>query len=442
MRLRAGLFLLVMLLPPAGCISWGQVRPAVNYGPDIETVQKLLTQDASFSAAEREQAESAFSDLRKRADGLSVAAFQLEVARLFALAHNGHTMLVAGLWPSQFNRIPVRMQRFADGIFIIDADNPTLIGRKVVSVDDQAIEDLRQRFGEFWGAVPAKRDDWLGYWLESPELLHAAGMARHVDRLSLRLQDGQGSNTTATLKATVQPPAHGRYAFFHSSRLVEHLGANLVSNTTIPLYLAEPDKLFRYASLPEWNAFYLQLRYNIDVGKQRVNEFVEAATAAIKEQKPTHLIVDLRLDSGGDLNTTRAFMQALPPLLPGNGRIFAITSGRTFSAGIASLGYLKQAGGDSVIIVGESIGDELEYWAEGNLTELSVSKAEVLYATERHNYQTGCPEPDCHGSIRRHPIRVQSLAPDLLTPLRYEDYRRGIDPALAAITAEIQRGQK
>ena len=415
---------------------------AAHYRADIEIVQKLLAQDASFSTAERRQADAAFTDLQKRADGLSAAAFQLEVARLFALAHNGHTMLVHGLWPSQFNRIPVRTQVFADGVFIIDADNPTLIGRKLVALDGHNIEQVRRRFGEFWGAVPAKRDDWLGYWLESPELLHAAGIARHADRLTLRLADAQGRKTTTVLTAAVQPPAHGRYAFFYRSRLVEHLVANLAPGTTAPLYLAEPNKLFRSASLSQWNAFYVQLRYNNHVGEQRVNEFVEAATATIREQKPTHLIVDLRLDSGGDLNTTREFMQALPTFLPENGNVFAITSGRTFSAGIASLGYLKQAGGDRVVIVGEPIGDELEYWAEGSLTALPVSKAEVLYATERHNYQTGCPEPDCHGSVRRHPIRVQSLAPDLRTSLRYEDYRRGIDPALAAITAQIQREKK
>ncbi|MHC1766448.1 MAG: hypothetical protein AB9869_19460 [Verrucomicrobiia bacterium] len=119
------------------------------------------------------------------------------------------------------------------------------------------------------------------------------------------------------------------------------------------------------------------------------------AARAISVEKPTHLIVDLRFDSGGNLNTTRDFMQALPTLVPESGRIFAITSGRTFSAGIASLGYLKQAGRDRVVIVGEPIGDELEYWAESRLTELPISKAEVLNATERHNYQTGCPEPDC-----------------------------------------------
>lgn len=415
---------------------------SADYRADIEIVEKLLAQDISFSAAERREAEAAFADLRQRADGLSVAAFQLAVARLFALAHNGHTMLVAGLWPSQFNRISARTQWFADGVFILDAQDPMLIGRKLVALDGRAIEDLRRRFGELWGAVQAKRDDWLGYWLESPELLHAAGLADHPDRVTLHLADGQGRKSTAVLTAAVQPPAHGRYAFFHRSRLIEHLGANLAPNTPVPIYLAEPDKLFRAAPLPQWNAFYLQLRYNTHVGRQRVNEFVEAATAAVKEQRARYLIVDLRLDSGGDLNTTREFMQALPTFLPPNGRIFAITSGRTFSAGIASLGYLKQAGGDRVTIVGEPIGDELEYWAEGSLVELPICKAEVLPATERHNYQTGCPEPDCHGSIRKHPIRVRSLAPDLLTPLRYDDYRRGIDPALAVITAQIQRGQK
>jgi hypothetical protein len=115
-----------------------------------------------------------------------------------------------------------------------------------------------------------------------------------------------------------------------------------------------------------------------------------------------------------------------------DGRIFALTSGRTFSAGIASLGYLKQAGGARVTIVGEPVGDELEFWAEGDMLELPVSKAALLYATERHNYVTGRQEPDCHGSVRNHPIRVTTLEPDMAAPLTYADYRAGRDPALAS----------
>ena len=107
-----------------------------------------------------------------------------------------------------------------------------------------------------------------------------------------------------------------------------------------------------------------------------------------------------------------AFMQALPGLARG-GRLYAITSGRTFSAAISSLGYLRQAAGDRLTIVGEPIGDRLEFWAEGDIMQLPGLGAMLLYATERHNYMTGCPEPDCHAAIRDHPIRVASSQPDL-----------------------------
>ena len=84
-------------------------------------------------------------------------------------------------------------------------------------------------------------------------------------------------------------------------------------------------------------------------------------------------------------------------------------------------------------IVGEPIGDHLEFWAEGSLVELPASGATLLYASERHDYATGCPEPDCHASIRDHPIRVTTLEPDVLAPLSFADYRAGRDPALEAV---------
>mgnify|MGYP006147918211 CR=1 FL=1 len=41
-------------------------------------------------------------------------------------------------------------------------------------------------------------------------------------------------------------------------------------------------------------------------------------------------------------------MQAIPEIVGADGHVYAITSGRTFSAGIASVAYLKQAAGDLV----------------------------------------------------------------------------------------------
>jgi hypothetical protein len=183
----------------------------------------------------------------------------------------------------------------------------------------------------------------------------------------------------------------------------------------------------------------VQLRANASVESEAIDAFVSQALATLRQRAPGNLVLDLRFDGGGDLNTTRAFCQALPSLLPAKGRIFALTSGRTFSAGISSLGYLKQAGGARVTIVGEPIGDRLEFWAEGELVELPASKARLLYATERHDYTTGCPEPDCHASIRDHPIRVPTLEPDVLVPFAFADYRAGRDPALEAVARLLGR---
>lgn len=183
---------------------------ATDYQADLDNVQQLLAQDTAFDASERQQAEALLAALRRDAPSLSAPAFQLSVAKLFALAHNGHTMLLTGLWPSQFNRIAVRTQVFADGIFVLDADDRTLIGQKLLAIDDHPVDELRQRFTEYWGALPNKCDDWLGYWLESAELLHAAGLADKPDALTLRVQNSKGKIREITLPASVQPPAHGR----------------------------------------------------------------------------------------------------------------------------------------------------------------------------------------------------------------------------------------
>ena len=45
---------------------------------------------------------------------------------------------------------------------------------------------------------------------------------------------------------------------------------------------------------------------------------------------------------------------------------------------------------------------------------------------------------NCHGSVVRHPIEVESLAPDIEAPWTIEAYRAGRDPAMDAIAAALR----
>lgn len=146
----------------------------------------------------------------------------------------------------------------------------------------------------------------------------------------------------------------------------------------------------------------------------------------------------MRLNSGGDLNKTRDFVQSLPNLA--SGRIFVLTSPCTFSAAISTVGYLKQAVPDRVTIVGEMVGDRLEFFAEGRGVDLPNSGIGIGVATQRHDYKTGCkPFSDCHGNVVRFPIAVPTLAPDIPAAWTIEALRTGRDPALDAVVKSLKK---
>jgi hypothetical protein len=148
-------------------------------------------------------------------------------------------------------------------------------------------------------------------------------------------------------------------------------------------------------------------------------------------------VLDLRMTGGGDLNTTRAWVRRLPRIA--SGRVFVLTSPWTFSAAISTTGYLKQSAPDRVTIVGEMVGDRLDFHSEGDVFTLPNSGAAILNATERHDYRTGCRNVEnCHGSVVRYPIEVASLAPDINAPWTIEAYRAGRDPAVEAIAAALR----
>lgn len=408
---------------------------ADDFSGDMKQLRAFLDADKSYSPAERAEAETAFAKLKAGAANMSAAQFQLAVAHIAAVARNGHTMLLPGVWAHQFNRVPLQYHVFADGVRVIHAPEAMrdLLGARVVAIDGQTADALRQAFGTYFGARESKRDEWVGFFLESPALLHAAGLAKAADRVSVQFQLASGASLSRDLPATLDPPKGEIYDFLDNSRLVGFAAENVVPPGNVPLYLSKPGQAFLFTAMPELDANYVHLRINKSYYDQKIDAFLGTVRTALKKSAAKNLIVDLRLDGGGDLNTTGAFWEKLPSLLPADARVFVLTSGRTFSAGITSAGYIKQALPGRVTIVGEPIGDFLEFYAEGGVMALPVSKAILLPATERHNYTTGCPEADCHSSIRDYPIRVPSLEPDIAAPLTYADYRAGRDVALDAV---------
>lgn len=413
----------------------GPEEPAsVDRSTDLRAFEEqVLRVDRSFPADARVEAYRRLEALEGRAHSLSGPQFELALAEIIALAGNGHSILWATGWANAYPRLAVRFYIADDGLHVADAQPgfEALIGRRVAAIEDRDLAALRELWSRYASGRAGWRDQFLYYFLESPELLHAAGVAGSGDGVRLTLEDGRSHWVPTTRQ---WPPLEGVFAILPGARELELRAAGVVAGD--PLYLREPASFFRYVDLPERDAVYLQFRGNVDFsGRTDLAAEASAAIDRLRAAGARHVIVDQRFNLGGDLNTTRELMQALPGIVGENGRIFAITSGRTFSAGISSLGYLVQAGGDRVVLVGAPVGDELEFWAEGDPVEIPGIGRYVGLGLERHDYVTGCQEEDCHRSIRRHPIAVTDLEPDFRPVFSYDDFVAGRDPYLEAVFA-------
>ncbi len=398
---------------------------------DVAAMRAYVERNRAYAPAARAEALRRVALLPGLAG--SPARFELEVAHIAALANNGHSVLLPPQWPSRYKRSPVHLGLFADGLYIVSApaDRARLIGRRVLRINGRDWQRVRAAYARYQGGMPGFRDQFVTLFMELPALLAAAGLGEDPDRIHLTLSGRARRAEVVTIDAVMEP-YRGEAAFTGQPVLLD--AARMLPPASAPLYLREPEQAFRLTFPAEIDGAYIQLKAVRGPG---ISSFLENTLAELRRRRPRNIVVDLRFNIGGDLNLARDFMRALPALA--RSRVYAITSGRTFSAAISSLGYLKQAAGDRLTIVGEPIGDRLEFWAEGDILPLPGLGGMLLYATERHNYMTGCPEADCHAAIREHPIRVRSLQPDIPAPLTWADFRAGRDPAMAAIVRDAGR---
>jgi hypothetical protein len=428
-------------------VERAQLTPALMREDVAAFRAEFLGRDRSYAEPARAQAEARLRQLEMNLDRVTPLGFELALAQIVALADNAHTIVPPPVRARRYNRVPVRMATFGDEFRVLRASeaNADLLGARLVNIDGHAVTELRDSSRTLVGGPPHRRDRFASVLLESPEQLHAMRLARDATGATYVFQTLDGRTVSRRLMGesptSVGSRAVATRTLFPAAASDDERGwRTLLDVSKAPWSLAEPDVRFRWRDAPELDGMVIELRQIIDAPGQPIGEFLAEMTRTVASRKPRNLVIDLRVNGGGNLNTARDFMKSVPGLVPG--RIFALTSPWTFSAAISSLGYLEQAAPDRVTIVGEEVGDRLEFWAEGRPTTLPRSGVMVAFSTQRHDYTNACRAfADCHPPVVRNSIAVPSLAPDIRAPWTIEAYRAGRDPAIEAVVAELKRAR-
>jgi hypothetical protein len=406
--------------------------------------QEFFEKDRSFTPANRRSGLQMLGELEQSIDTIGQTKFELSLARVAALADNGHSGSSTAARSRRYDRVDVRFTPFGEDFYVlrVKAEHADLLGARLIAIDGVPLSRLRTLYRSLEGGTPAWRDRAAPYLLESPPQLRALGVGKETTTpvYGFVTMDGKEVERTFSVSPAGADRVGGnatRWMFPVLAPLEDRAWKTLLQVEQAPWALQEPVNRLRTRHVAELKAVVIDMRQSMSTAEFKLKDYFQTVERLVEETRPAHLILDLRFNGGGDLTQMRDFAEKLPKLV--EGRIFALTSPWTFSAAISTLGYLKQSAPDRVTIVGEAVGDRLVFFAEGKSTLLKHSKERFLYATERHDYRNGCAAfDDCHKPVVSRPIAVPSLDPDIKAPWTIEAYRAGRDPALEAVAKALR----
>lgn len=420
-----GLFVL------SGCAGHtiGTGLTAAEMRSDLEYLGATFPErERSFTTATLALFRERLAALSARADTLSQNQFVMGLQWAVAAADNGHTEAL--VHEHQRLRLPLDLRWFADGLYVVAArpGYEDLLGAGVLAIEGRTPGDLLTLLNEYVGGTPEHVRVISNLFLERPELLHGIGVAAKVDATSLTLVLPNGQNTTRRVPGI---PGEG------TARAADALHA-LDGLEALPLYLREPDQTTYLQWMPPLDAAYIRISRNHGDG---LRQGLARILDEVERLRPRHFIVDLRLNRGGNYELTADFARALPKLIPPNGRLLLVTGHETFSAAIVSAAILKSGAGERTTIVGERVGDDLQWWSEAEALVLPNSALRVHYTDGFHDWRNGYLEDDPRYRFNRRQAAMNqrysaaagSLEPDVRVPLTFADYVAGRDPVMAAI---------
>lgn len=410
---------------------------------DLRHFEHVRRNERSWTEEKRAHFDVQVASLHEQAGDLTDAEFMLGLARAQATIDNGHSNASATAMIRRFPHLPIRTAFFGDDLRVMRASaaHEDLLGARVTHINGVEVADVAARFRDAFGGPDPSFRIIAPLLMETPAHLAAVGVAG-AD-MTLRFE-GEDSVPFERTMAPVNGDDIEAWTISGDLPLPwkrDRATDETVIPAALPLYLQKAERGYWRAEIPELDAVYVNIRTNLDdKSGEDLRTFSTETASALTARRPRAVVIDLRFNHGGDYSLTHELMVSLGDAVGPEGRVYLLTSGNTFSAAIVSLAFAKEKAPDRTIIIGEEIGDRLQFWAEGWAYNLPNSGFRARYATAFYDLQNGCRGFfRCYwGAFYLFPVIVDDLDVDLRAPLTFEAYAAGRDPAMEAVSAAEQ----
>ena len=402
----------------------GQAPPA----PPMEMSAEQWREDLRFMATElRARHANLYHDISKAEFDSEIARLEariptlkrnqiiVEMMRIAARVGDGHTRIEPRKDPAfAFPSLPMKLYLFDDGLFVraADAGRGNLVGARVEAIGGVPVSEAIARVSKL-----ASRENLSGpklyapLYLAMPDILQALGLSNDNRSAMLTLVNGKRRWTVTVLAGAIDPP----WPPDTDISLVTPVGWKDANLAPPPMWLQAPLNLHRLINLPDRKALYVQLNMVADVKDETLSQFGERILATATASNPESIVLDLRLNTGGNGELRHGFVNSLIKAEDSDTRLFVLTARGTFSASQFILDDLDRLTG--AVFIGEPASSRPTGY--GDAFRSTMPNSGINVRTSVKYWQSGQDMRD-YTSI------------DVAAPLTFADYAAGRDPALEA----------
>ncbi len=425
----------------------GRALTADQWREDLRTLARELPRvhRNAFHQVTRDSFDRAVAALDSAIPGLQDHEVIVGLARIVASVGDGHTRLALPEDPkvafSQahtatpvpanralvFQHLPVKLYLYSDGLHV-QAATPAwrrALGMRVLRIGrvsaTEALEAVRP-------VVPA--DNEMGYRLVAPaelaipEVLHALRLIEDPVRVPIVVADSSGREATLDLEPL---PLFEVTAWVEAHQATTAAGTHPATSIPVPLWRHDPGNEFWLSFDPRSRALYVQVNRVADKPGESLAQFAARLSEFIERNPVERLVLDLRLNAGGnnDLNRSLVLALARSPKVNQPGRLFVIIGRATFSAGVTLASQLEYW--THALFVGEPTGGRPSGYGDSRKITLPNSGLTVRAATIYWRDWSAAEDR-------------ASIDPGIPAALASADERHGRDPALEAALGFTARG--
>ncbi|MCB0744846.1 MAG: hypothetical protein KDC67_13140 [Ignavibacteriae bacterium] len=312
---------------------------------------------------------------------------------------DGHSYVMPFQFYFKTRYLPIQVCEFVDGVYITDSKYGELVGGKIVSINNQKIEDLLKNIKSLIGA---DNSNYAKY--QSALYIPSLDVLKMIDNTVLKTEANikvilKGKEQTRKIKSV----SALRWLFWSFTPTSDWrpVGHGVRNKNTVE---KKSDTLIYFT-------------FNKTGPEENLNAISNKIKHDVNSGKIKHLLIDMRNNTGGD-NTTYNYL--IKVLTEAKVNLTLFTSRKTFSAGLNFISELKLK--RKFIIIGEASGAGHNHYGDAQMLLLPNSGLMFSMSTREWLF---IPE-----------IKENTIVPDREIKYKSYDYFNHFDPWMDKFSSE------